>query len=291
MVESVRLADGRMLSLGSWGPADGAPMLLLHGTPGSRSWRPGSRCLDHVAERHVRLVSVSRPGYGGSDRAVGRTLSSFADDLAVVVDQLGWSDGWSVIGVSGGGPHALACRGVVDGVRAIAVLSGVGELCQPGAYTGMVDGSAALWRSAFTPGGALEMLISKLGPRLQGADRHAAAAKFLATFPADDADLLAAEPELATVMLDDVIEAFTGGGWGWLDDARALTSPWQFATDGSTIPVRWWHGALDRFVPVHTAQRAVDQLAHSELVIADDLAHMGAVETNFNDAIDWLLSQ
>ena len=45
------------------------------------------------------------------------------------------------------------------------MLSGVGELCQPGAYTGMVDGSEALWCSAFTPGGALEMLISKLGPR------------------------------------------------------------------------------------------------------------------------------
>jgi pimeloyl-ACP methyl ester carboxylesterase len=92
-------------------------------------------------------------------------------------------------------------------------------------------------------------------------------------------------------MVEDVITAFVGGGWGWLDDARALTSSWQFRPEHVATPVRWWHGELDQFVPVHNATDIVGALTNAELIVRRDAAHVGLIESEFSAAIDWLSEQ
>lgn len=60
----VSTPDDRMLEVVEDGDPSGIPLVVHHGTPGAAGLHP-----DWVAdaqERGLRLVSYSRPGYGGS---------------------------------------------------------------------------------------------------------------------------------------------------------------------------------------------------------------------------------
>ncbi|MEV4974249.1 alpha/beta fold hydrolase [Streptomyces scopuliridis] len=58
----VRTADGRLLVAEEWGDPAGPPVLLLHGTPGSRLGTAPSGLARHCPG--VRFVAYDRPGYG-----------------------------------------------------------------------------------------------------------------------------------------------------------------------------------------------------------------------------------
>jgi pimeloyl-ACP methyl ester carboxylesterase len=79
------LPDGRSLAYAEWGTSSGPPVLLFHGGPGSRLF-----CPDYEATMSsgVRLITIDRPGFGGSDPHPGRTLLSWADDVAGLADAL-----------------------------------------------------------------------------------------------------------------------------------------------------------------------------------------------------------
>jgi pimeloyl-ACP methyl ester carboxylesterase len=119
---SVRLPDGRAITVLSAGPADGFPVVYLHGAIGSPRWRtPG---LDDVIERlGVRYLVVNRPGFGGSDPSPARTVADFAWDLGAVMSALGYRN-FSVVGVSAGAPYALACGwALADRIAGLAAVS------------------------------------------------------------------------------------------------------------------------------------------------------------------------
>ena len=54
-----------------------------------------------------RVITYNRPGYGESERQRGRRVVDCVDDVAALADTLG-IDQFTVLGASGGGPHALA---------------------------------------------------------------------------------------------------------------------------------------------------------------------------------------
>jgi pimeloyl-ACP methyl ester carboxylesterase len=100
-VEIVRTRCGPMeVALAGNGPA----VLMLHGIPGS--WR---QCVP-LAEDLVggfRVVLPSRPGYGRTPIATGRTYDEQAEAFAALLDALG-IERYAVFGISGGGPGAIA---------------------------------------------------------------------------------------------------------------------------------------------------------------------------------------
>jgi pimeloyl-ACP methyl ester carboxylesterase len=121
---AVGLADGRSLEVSVSGPARATPLVFHHGTPSDRTqYRPFAEA---AAVRGLRLVSYSRPGYGGSSRQPGRAVADCAADTLAIVEQLGagrfYRAGWS-----GGGPHALACAALLpDRALGCATIAGVG---------------------------------------------------------------------------------------------------------------------------------------------------------------------
>src|SRR5689334_10818621 len=126
----ITLPDGRELETEISGPEDGRVLVFHHGTPGCHVQLPQMQ--QAAAERGLRLVTWARPGYAGSTRHHGRTVSSVAADTAAVLDVLGAQD-CLVAGRSGGGPHALACAALLpDRVRAALVIAGVGPHDAPG---------------------------------------------------------------------------------------------------------------------------------------------------------------
>ncbi|WP_425607344.1 alpha/beta fold hydrolase [Halomontanus rarus] len=104
-MRTVVVGDGRQLSYAEYGDPDGEPVLLFHGTPGSRLL---GQLFDEEARRHgIRLLSPDRPGYGRSTPCPGRTLSDTGTFVAPVLDDAGISR-TRVVGFSGGGAYALA---------------------------------------------------------------------------------------------------------------------------------------------------------------------------------------
>jgi pimeloyl-ACP methyl ester carboxylesterase len=96
---------GRTLAYCEWGNPTGFPVMLMHGGPGSRLLCPDE---DATAAAEVRLLTVDRPGYGGSDRRPDPTPLGWADDVQALADRLGL-ERFAVVGFSAGGGYALAC--------------------------------------------------------------------------------------------------------------------------------------------------------------------------------------
>ncbi len=100
-LDQLRLPDGRRLDFQVSGPAGGAPLVFHHGTPGAAT---PIRALERAAHaRSLRLVTTSRPGYGGSTRQPGRAVVDVVADTAFVLQALG-AERCLVAGWSGGGP-------------------------------------------------------------------------------------------------------------------------------------------------------------------------------------------
>src|SRR5687767_14209956 len=104
-----RVAVHRTTTRAAWFPAAGtsrgAPervVVLCHSAPGAGIFDPHPV---QTRSRNVRLLSVDRPGYGGSPPVAAgawATVSSAADDLAAVLDTL-HLDRFGVAGWSAGG--------------------------------------------------------------------------------------------------------------------------------------------------------------------------------------------
>ncbi|MBV9805413.1 MAG: alpha/beta hydrolase, partial [Solirubrobacterales bacterium] len=102
---SVTVDCGRALEVVLAGPEDGRPVFIHHGTPGAAElFEPRVAA---GAERALRHVSYSRPGYGGSGRHPGRAVADCVADVAAIADALGYERFYTV-GGSGGGPHTIA---------------------------------------------------------------------------------------------------------------------------------------------------------------------------------------
>ena len=132
---SVGLPDGRRMGFAEFGDAHGRTVIWLHGTPGARRQIPHEARALAMAQQ-VRLVGIDRPGIGSSTPHVYSQIRSFAGDLDSVADALGVED-MAIIGLSGGGPYALAVGAELgDRVRAIGVLGGVAPTRGPDAIDG-----------------------------------------------------------------------------------------------------------------------------------------------------------
>jgi pimeloyl-ACP methyl ester carboxylesterase len=267
---------GRRLRYELAGPAGGAAVVLMHGMPGSRIGPlPRPSVLHRVG---VRLISYDRPGYGGSDRAPGRTVADCAADVAAIADDLGLST-FAVVGRSAGGPHALACAALLpDRVTRVAVLVSPAptEAGDIDWYDGMNEANTREFGNAVTD---QDKLVESL--RLQADRIRRDPRSKLTDLRRDGAGpdrFVLDDPAIQEQLLDSYAEAVRHGAGGWIDDALALRRYWGFRVQDVGRPVRLWHGAEDRFVPAEHAHWLRRNLPDAHLEVQADTAHFGAME-------------
>ena len=124
------LPDGRRVGYAEYGDPGGLPVLALHGTPGSRLMFALADA--DARDRGLRLIAPERPGYGLSDYRSCASLLDHAADLAALADALGIGQ-FALIGVSGGGPYALAAAAAMPGrVVLLALVGPVGPIADHG---------------------------------------------------------------------------------------------------------------------------------------------------------------
>lgn len=280
----VRNGD-RMLRVDVTGDPDGAPVFLLHGTPGSHQGpKPRNIVLHRMG---VRLIAYDRPGYGESDRHPGRRVADAAGDVAAIADELGLNS-FAVAGRSGGGPHALACAALLPGrVTKAAVLVSTAPPTAAGLdwYGGMHEVNTAARDRDVTSAdyeedirrrvddirADPEALLKHLEGGLTGTDRRVV-------------DDLA----LRRLLLSNYREAFLNGPYGWIDDTVALRRDWGFTLDSIGTRVRLWHGEADEFAPISHTRWLASRLPNVETV--EDLTggHFTALEI-LPELLAWLV--
>ena len=126
----LRMPDGRQVAYRTYGDAVDRPLFYLHGMGGS-SVAPHLHAW--AAELGLSIAAPDRPGYGGSSPWRRRRIVDVAQDLEAIADELGWRR-FAVVGVSGGGPYALAAAWALPHrITRAVVASGVGPPASPGA--------------------------------------------------------------------------------------------------------------------------------------------------------------
>lgn len=245
--DQLRMPDGRSLDLFLAGPDDGTPLVFHCGTPGAGV--PFEPFVATLAERGLRYVSFSRPGYGSSTRRKGRSVVDVVEDTAAVLDSIG-AERCYVIGWSGGGPHALACAASLpDRVIATATIGGVAPYPAQGLDWTAGMGAENIEEFGAALAGAEQLIAFKEreAPALKMVTPEAVADAFGDLI--DDVDRGSLTGEFAAYVADLFHEALRVGYWGWFDDDMAFVKPWGFALDEISTPVFVWQGAHDRMVP------------------------------------------
>ena len=288
-MESVDAGIGRVLDVLVGGAANGPALVMHHGTPSDATlWADWDAIAD---ARGIRLLAISRPGYGGSTPQPGRHVADVAADVELVLRH--FDVPWFVTaGWSGGGPHALACAALLGArCRAAATLAGVGAygvsdldfLAGMGpenhaefgaALRGKADLSAWLATNA-------EALRSVTGPELADA--------FGGLVPQVDKDAL--DGGFAESMAATMRRALQRGFDGWIDDDLAFIEPWGFELSAIAVPVAIWQGDLDLMVPFAHGAWLRRHIPAASWHSAPGNGHITLV-TNYREAIvDDLLEQ
>lgn len=124
--DTVELPDGRDLGFARYGNKDGPQTFYLHGLPGSRV--EGGVFFEQAAKHlGAGIIFIDRPSVGLSSPHPHRTITDHAQDVLHLARHLDLK-AWRVIGVSGGGPYALACarHHPPECLRGVAVCAGIG---------------------------------------------------------------------------------------------------------------------------------------------------------------------
>jgi pimeloyl-ACP methyl ester carboxylesterase len=263
----VRLHDGRALAYLDVGPRDAPPVMHFHGIPCSRLealWEA-----DSCHELGVRVICPDRPGYGLSDYLPDRSLLDWPADVTALADALGLGR-FGVVGVSGGGPYALACAfAMPDRLTGVCVVSGVGRLDQEGA----LDGVAPIHRLAFGNVRTRPWIArSALGTSLALVKRVPSMMLKLQRCPADLMALRSARPEIAS--LSFMAESVHRGLKGPLRDAWILAGPWGFEPENVRAEVHLWHGDVDPTVPPRHSLELEALLPHAHLRVCPGEGHL-----------------
>lgn len=285
---SIELADGRELRVAIAGDVAGRPIFVHYGTPNSRHFFAPN--VDDARSRGAYLVTWDRPGYGGSTPHPGRTVADIAADTRQVAQAIG-VDTIVTWGLSGGGPHALACAALLpDLVAAAATLgsiapfdakgldyySGMGELNVEDFKLYVADKNAARqkthddWEEFRAASG--EQLKENLSSLLSPVDRQAVTGELLEWLVVSIRDGMGETDE------------------GWWEDNVAHLEGWGFDVEAIDVPAKVFHGLHDRFVPVGHGEWLADHVPGAERDISSADGHLTLLH-RIGDVHEWLLSR
>jgi pimeloyl-ACP methyl ester carboxylesterase len=286
MERTVQTADGRTLAVQENGDPHGIPVLVHMGSPNSRHmYRPISA---DAAARGLRLISYDRPGYGGSSPGPGRSVANCAADARAVCTALG-VDRAAMWGISGGGPHVLACAALLpDLVVAAASLASLAPY-----------GAAGLdWFAGMGKDNADDFRLMQEDVAASRAKMHDDWEKVLAT-PVEDmakgmeslltpTDAAALTGELAEYLSWSMKDGLAPGDEGWWEDSVAFSGPWGFELDQISIPVLVVHGREDMFVPFGHGEWLAAHVPGAEAWLLDNDGHVTLLENRIGEVHAWL---
>jgi pimeloyl-ACP methyl ester carboxylesterase len=281
--------NGRQLRVCEAGQPDGVPVLVHRGTPQSHllydAW------VEDAQSRGIRLITYERPGYGASMVLRGRKVAGAADDVAAIANALGLKR-LSVWGISGGGPHALACAALLPGlVVAAAVLASPAPYPAEGLdyFDGMGETNIVETQAALKSRAACEQIVETEASELLRADDATLVQAFHSLLCPVDAAVLT--QGFAHFVVRSVREGIGERRDGWVDDAMAFVTPWGFELSQIQIPVLLMHGGQDQMVPFSHGKWLASKITSVEARLLPEDGHLTLSTRRIPEVHAWLLGK
>jgi pimeloyl-ACP methyl ester carboxylesterase len=285
----VTTPDGRTLRVLDAGPEDGAPVLVHNGTPNSRLLY--GHDVERAEQQGVRMISYDRPGYGGSTRLEGRSVADCAVDVRAIAAAL-QIERLAVWGISGGGPHALACAALLeDLVPAVGVLGSIAPWGADGLdyFEGMGELNVEDIKLAIADKAAARAKCEADREAMLAADAAGLTEQLISLLSPVDAAVMTGE--IGQYIVDCVQNGLAPGADGWWDDAEAHLGPWGFELSAIRTPVLLMHGRQDRFVPFAHGQWLATQVPGVEAFLSEEDGHLTLTAHHLDRLHAWLVER
>jgi pimeloyl-ACP methyl ester carboxylesterase len=280
--------NGRSLDVELSGPETGRAIVFHTGTPDAGTmFEP---LVNAGAQRGCRHVAYSRPGYAASDRHEGRRIADCTADVAAILGELGIERAF-MIGMSGGGPHALACAALLpERTIAAATLAGAAPFDAEG-----LDWAAGMGAENIAEFAAVGRGDAALCAHLEHERTSiigVTAAELRAAFGdlVADADRAVLTGDYAEHLAASMRSGLADGIWGWFDDDVALTTAWGVDLGTITVPVTIWQGREDRMVPLAHGQWLARHVAGARARLRDGEGHLSLVVRAYGEILDDLIA-
>jgi pimeloyl-ACP methyl ester carboxylesterase len=268
------VVEGAQVAYAEYGDPLGDPVVVFHGTPGSRLL---GKLYDEAAQvAGVRVLSFDRPGYGQSDPRDGFGATDTPDVVAGVLDAAG-VDSAGLVAFSGGAPHALAtAAGLPERVRGVDVVAG-------GVPASMRDGTPTPQRVLGALAAATPRALAGLYRGQAWAARRLPPSFVVAQYTAGDRDEDVPEA-VADLVKRDFVAAMAERRDGAVRESAQFTGDWGVPLSAVDCRVRWWHGTDDDNVSLADAERVADALPDCEFRRVD-ADHLGALVATRTDVL------
>lgn len=286
---TISTEDGRKIRVNEAGQPNGVPVLVQRGTPQSGLLYHG--WVEDAQARGIRLIGYERPGYGESTAQPGRAVAAAANDVAAIAKGLGLNR-LLMWGVSGGGPHALACAALLpDLVAAAAVLASPAPYPAEGLdyFAGTGGTNIALSRAALESREACERIVEAEASKLSSATIETLAQALDSLLCPADAGVLTTD--FADFVLRTMREGIGGSRAGWVDEEIAFVKPWGFELSQIRIPILVMQGGQDLMVPCSHGKWLADHIPNAEARLLPDDGHITLHLRRIPEVHAWLLGK
>ncbi len=255
------LSDGRSLRYTRSGAPDGYPVVLHHGTPGSRKF--ASLLSAAAVEEGVTLITPDRPGYGQSSPPPQRwSWQEWREDLTELLHGESIEEA-AILGFSGGGPFAIGAGRAEWASRIALVSSVIPPARNPLAKLSNIPHALQLlfWIS--------DTLASVRGPK--------SVVRQYTDKPVSE--------DVARQVAADFHEAFR-------QNTRAVARENQLFNDSDlsqqqlTLPIRAWHGVDDTNTPIEHVETFIE--GHTGELIRTRNDHLGTLLDRKQAILHWL---
>lgn len=279
---NIALSANRRLTFRCYGAPDGAPVIMLHGTPGSRLLFSATH--EIACGLGLRVIAPDRWGYGGTSPHPSPTLAAFAADIEQLADALALQR-FAVMGVSGGGPYATAVAAhAPERVSALALVSPVGPIAvTPSPH------ASAFHRFCFGPLArnpkAVAAVFRSFRRLLEASPRFGVRVGNAFAPPADRR--IIAIDAVTHRLGNAFMEGLKQGGIGPATDLGLFCAPWGISLGNARAPARLWLGTADRNVPLAAARALAATLPDCHLEMLPGQGHLW-IAVNYDVVLKWI---
>ncbi len=273
----LHLRDGRTLEYFEYGDPDGIALVYCHGFP---STGKQAELVDDIASTmRARIISLTRPGMGRSTFQPDRKITDFPKDVKQLMDSLGIKK-FGVLGVSGGGPYALATAVFLP--KEVTV---VGIANSMGRNTPELRGRFPLFSRA-----ALAAAGSDIGAQslIKAVDVYS---KIWGKSPVDFVTSRegALNDEVRKAVEEQTKDALAQGVRGPARELYLMTQDWEMNLRSIKAPVHVWQGYSDKIVPIEAYMDLVKYLPKPNIQIYPKEGHY-AVLAHSREVLSTLLA-
>lgn len=277
------LPDGRTLGYAEYGDKQGKPIFYLHGGQESRL---SSAFMDSTATKlGIWLIAPDRPGVGLSDYKEGRTFLDWPDDMKNLADHLK-IDHFSIFGLSGGGPHVLACAvQIPKRLNNITLVSAAAPYNMKGSLKGMwLPVKVIHWLAdAKNDKGLRKIIQNDVVQMINKPEKRLK--QFQNYLPKPDKQLMIQYPAYGYDFISGSIESYRNGIDGVVQEWKLYVSDWGFNIRDIDQPVTLWFGANDNLSPKNRAHFYARELPNSTLRLLENEGHFSLIRNHLESIL------